>query len=167
MRSQVGQIIIAFALTLGCLFAPLSVVAQTAPPQQSTSAKIDGAYDEYFMSEDHRQKIYDTNRKRVSKAVLYNCLFPGVGNIYAEQYLLAGLAFVFTAFAGTFIGYGLVNKQPDVVAVGGVTALIAYGGSITTSVFGVERYNRELRQGLKIDQTSVGEVWTPALVLRF
>ena len=167
MRAQAAQVAVAFMLALACSLAPLRVVAQTPAAQQSPSTQIDGAYDEYFMSDEHRQKIYDANRKRVGKAVLYNCLLPGLGNIYAEQYLLAGLAFVFVAFSATFIGYGLANEQSNVVAVGGVTALIAYGGSIGTSIYGVSNHNRELRQGLKIGQTDVREVWAPALTLRF
>jgi hypothetical protein len=70
-------------------------------------------------------------------------------------------------FAATFVGYGLSTKQNTLLAVGGVTAGIAYGGGITTSVLGVSDHNRKLRQGLKIEHAEVREFWTPALALRF
>lgn len=123
-------------------------------------------YDDFFMSEEHRRQIYDQNRKRPGKAVLYTALLPGLGNIYAEQYLLAGLGIVLMVFAGTFVGYGVTTKQSNLVVIGAVTAGVAYGGGAATSLIGVSDFNRKLRQGLKIEQAGV-EVWTPTLVLRF
>lgn len=119
------------------------------------------------MSDDHRQKIYDESKKSHSKAALLTLAFPGLGNIYAEQYLLAGMAIVFMVFAATFVGYGISTKQNGIIVLGGVTAGIAYGGGIGTSLHGVSVYNRQLREGLKVEQASVAPAWTPMLTLRF
>lgn len=162
-RTTASHLLVAIAVAIACALAPLAVVAQTPPPQQSAVS----AYDDYFMSDEHRQKIYEENRQRPHKAVLYTLLLPGLGNVYAEQYLLAGLSFIFAVFAATFIGYGAVNSQPRIIAIGGVVAGVAYGGGIATSLIGVSDNNRRLRRGLKVDKTDVREVWTPTLVMRF
>ena len=153
--------LIAAAITLGCVVAPGALVAQSAPTQQSSSE----VYDDYFMSPEHRRAIYEESRKKPQKAVLYSLLLPGVGNVYAEQYLLAGLSFVLVVFAGTFIGYGIANDQPRIIAIGGVTAALAYGGGVATSLLGVSDHNRKLRQGLKVEGADVREMWTPTLVV--
>lgn len=143
-------------LTVAIVLAPMTAQAQT------TDA------DAYFMSDEHRQKIYDQARKKPARAVLYNLALPGVGNFYAEQYVLGGIAIVLTAFAGTFIAYGLSTKQSDVTVLGGVVAGVAYGGSIATSLIGISTYNAKLRQGLKVDRASATPefMFTP-LALRF
>lgn len=165
-RVHVVEFTLATLIAFACTFAPSGVVAQTAPPQQSV-VPAPSPYDDYFMSLEHRQKIYDENRRRPGKAVLYTLLLPGAGNFYAEQYLIGGVAVVLLVFAGTFVGYGLANNQPRVVLIGGVTAGLAYGGGMATSLYGVSQYNMRLRQGLKVDRTDVREVWAPALVWRF
>ena len=145
---------------------PNPAFGQQAIDTAQTSKPSSDAYDEYFMSDEHRRKIYDTNRKRPSKAVLYSLLLPGMGNIYAEQYLIAGIEFVLVVFAGTFVAYGASTSQPRIMVLGGVTAGLAYGSGIATSVVGVNQHNRKLRQGLKVGD-EIAELWAPPIVFRF
>lgn len=162
-RRNLAETLLALAIVASTMLSPLAVVAQTTPTQQTGAA----AYDEYFMSPEHRQKIYEENRKKPATAVGYTLLLPGLGNIYAEQYLLAGVGFVLMVFAGTLVGYGLSTKQPKIIVIGAITAGSAYGVGATTSLIGVSDYNRKLRQGLKVEHSDVREVWTPTLVMRF
>lgn len=142
---------------------------EPSPVVRTANAKNDQRphYDDYFMSAEHRKKIYEESRKSPTRAVLWTLAFPGLGNIYAEQYLLAGLAISFMAFAAVFVGYGLSTHQPKIVTLGGITAGIAYVGGGTTSLIGVAQYNRKLREGLKIEQTNLHETWGPTLAFRF
>lgn len=158
---------VALVIALACALAPLSVVAQETNPAQESSSSNDSYYDAYFMSDEHRQKIYEQNRKSQGKALLLNLAFPGLGAIYAEQYMVAGVAIVFMVFAATFVGYGISTRQRGIVVMGGVTAAVAYGGSILVGVHGVNVFNRKLREGLKVDGSAHSELWTPALTLRF
>lgn len=144
----------------------VAAVGSLAPSlAQAQSAE---AYDAYFMSAEHRQEIYEQSRKRPTRAVLYNLALPGVGNFYAEQYLLGGIAVVLTAFAGTFVVYGLSTKQSDVTVLGAVLGGVAYGGSIATSLIGVSSFNEKLRQGLKVDRADASRaVMLTPIVWRF
>lgn len=182
-RGKTIEMLLSVVLALCCALTAPVVVAQTPPPQQSEEQTAQESapqatplaeptatpspYGDYFMSAKHRQKIYEQNRLRPSKAILYSALLPGLGNIYAEQYLLAGLAITLTVFAATFLGYGLSSGQSNIIVLGAVTAGLAYGGGMATSLLGVSNHNRKLRQGLKVGDAEVREVWTPALVLRF
>ncbi len=168
MTRHFSQIVISVLLALACALSPTVVVAQQSEAQQTSEETTDeGLYGEYFMSDEHRREIYEQNRKSAGKAVLWTLLFPGLGNIYAQQYLLAGMAIIFMVFAGTFVGYGLSTRQPKIIVLGGITAGIAYGGGAATAIIGVSKYNAELRRGLKVDAGEFREFGVPILTLRF
>lgn len=151
MKRSFMQTALTLLLVVTCALAPNAVVAQQSEPEQTAEASDGSVYDAYFMSDEHRQEIYEQNRKSPGKAILWTALFPGLGNIYAEQYLLAGVSIIFMVFAATFVGFGLTTRQPRIVGLGGITAGIAYGGGGLASVIGVAQYNKELRRGLKVD----------------
>lgn len=169
MMSRISQTVVTLLMVATCALAPTAVVAQQSEPEQTAEpSSEDEIYDAYFMSPEHRQEIYEQNRKSSTRAILWTALFPGLGNIYAEQYLLAGMAIVFMTFAGTFVGYGLSTRQPKIITLGAITAAIAYGGGGVTSVIGVSQFNAKLRRGLKVDRAQrVREVWSPMVTLRF
>lgn len=166
-RSGSGRALLATALAAGLLAAPSSARAQQAtlpaqaPADRGTAldAPTPTADDPWFFGADHRQQLYEQSRLTPSQAVLRNLLFPGLGNIYTEQYFYAGLAMSLMAFAASFASYGLVTDQPEFLWTGAATAGIAYAGSIATSIYGVHDYNERLAMGLKLTATAA----TPGL----
>lgn len=145
------------------LVSPRTLMAQAAPAEQAPAASeqtdAEPAADEEFFGEAHRRRIYEQSQLSTTRAVLYNLALPGLGNVYAEQYFYAGIAFTLMVFTLVFEGYGLVTEQPQFLWMGGATALVAYSGSIATSIFGVRDYNRELREGLKLDDSVAQGPW--------
>jgi hypothetical protein len=115
--------------------------------------------DEEFFGEAHRRRMYEQSSLSATTAVLYNLALPGLGNLYAEQYFYGGIAFTLMVFTLVFEGYGLVTNQSEFLWIGAGTALIAYSGSIATSVVGVREYNRKLREGLKLETVSESGPW--------
>ena len=107
-----------------------------------------------FFSLEHREQIYEESRLQHSTATLRSLLLPGLGNIYVEQYFIAGLAFTAIAFSAIFVGFGLTSDRPDVAWAGLGLAGVTYAGSIGTSLYGVSQYNQQLRQSLKIGQAA-------------
>jgi len=157
--------LLCLTLAVSCALGPRVVVAQPAQPvQEEESAQTEA---DYFMSLEHRQKIYQQKRKRPGRAVALSLLLPGLGNLYAEQFLVGGLAFIFLAFSAVFLSYGIVTSQPRILRTGLILGGGTYVGALTASLFGVSDYNRELRQGLKVGKADFREVWTPAVTFRF
>ncbi|QDG51209.1 hypothetical protein FIV42_10795 [Persicimonas caeni] len=171
----------AFVTRLGWIFAvamlvlpPQITMAQQAPAaqvdttqQQSAEGAEEAAPeaqqadedDEEFFGEAHRRRMYEQSSLSTTTAVLYNLALPGLGNLYAEQYFYGGIAFTLMVFTLVFEGYGLVTNQSEFLWIGAGTALIAYSGSIATSVVGVREYNRKLREGLKLETVSESGPW--------
>ena len=154
-RSALGRLGWIAALVLcAALAAPAPLFAQDEPAAQATESTEASApsseqpADGQLFNEAHRKQIYRRSRLSTTTAVLYNLALPGLGNVYAEQYFMAGLAFSLMVFAGVFVSYGLVTRQSEMLWIGAGTAGIAYPTSIITSVVGVRDYNAELRQGL-------------------
>lgn len=178
-RNFFASRLLALVLAFLCGFTPAMVVAQgaepvvaEAAPDQQPTAEPDESSEDYFMSDAHRQRIYEQKRKKAGKAVLLSLALPGLGNIYAEQYLVGGLAFIFLAFTGVFLAYGLATQQPRVLGTGIILGVGTYTVSLGTSLLGVKRYNRLLRQGLKVEEMSVGVRpvpggWGTVLTFRF
>lgn len=173
---------------LGSAVGPRVASAQESSAQQATDAKhaapsnpsIEPANaaatshaprsgDPKFFSREHRQKIYEESRLSVAGAVGRNLLLPGLGNVYAEQYFYAGIAFSLMVFAASFVSYGLVTDQSEFLWTGAATAGVAYVGSIGTSIIGVRKYNLERREGLKVEAigsaeaTPFGPTWSPSV----
>lgn len=148
--------LITWTLILGGVLLSPGVGASLAHAQQAAPAEAE------FLSLEHRQQLYEQSRLTVSGAVGRNLLLPGLGNIYTEQYFYAGLAFSFLVFAASFVSYGLVTEQSEFLWFGAGTAGIAYIGSIGTSIVGVEKYNRERREGLKVERDAAPGPFAPA-----
>lgn len=123
-----------------------------APNAATNEPSSSNSQQDHPFSEANRRRMYESSRLSTSGAVLRNLAFPGLGNIYADQYFYAGIAFSFMVFTGVFVGYGLATDQSEFLWLGAGTAGIAYGGSIVTSIFGVQEYNAKLRQGLKLEE---------------
>ncbi len=142
------------------VLSPRVLMAQDAPaaqPETAEESPDSGQEQEReFFGEAHRREIYEQSALSTTTATLYNLALPGLGNIYAEQYFYAGIAFTLMVFTLVFEGYGLVTNQSEFLWIGGGTALIAYTGSIATSIYGVHDYNRKLREGLKLEEVSAG-----------
>ncbi len=100
---------------------------------------------------EHRRDLYRQSRLSPWAAAGWTMLLPGLGNLYAEQYLLAGLGFVSVTFSGSFLAYGYAVDNLALRALGFSFAGIAYGGGLGTSIAGVHRYNRQRRQSLGLD----------------
>lgn len=148
--------LVTWALILGGVLLSPGVGATRAHAQQAAPAEAE------FLGLEHRQQLYEQSRLTLSGAVGRNLLLPGLGNIYAEQYFYAGLAFSFLVFAASFVSYGLVTEQPEFLWTGAGTAGIAYIGSIGTSIIGVQKYNRERREGLKVEYAPAPGPFAPA-----
>ncbi len=162
---------VVWAATIACVtLAPNLALAQQAPttsnqkaaePSDAKTAEAPSHDDDYFFSEAHRRHLYEESRLSVSTAVWRNLVLPGLGNIYAEQYFYAGIAFSLLVFAAVFVGYGLVTDQSEFLWSGAASAGVAYIGSVATSIYGVRDYNLKLREGLKIEHTDASPFVMP------
>lgn len=155
---------LALAMVAGLLIvgAPARLHAQSeaSRPAHSnqTSADTGAEPDEHFFSDAHRRELYEQGRLRFSKAALLNLALPGLGNFYARQFFLGGTALTLMAFAAVFVGFGAVYSDPTYVWLGVGVLGVTYPGSIATSYFGVRKYNRELRESLRIDEARSGSL---------
>lgn len=116
-----------------------------------------------FFGEEHRKSIYEASRKTHTSATLWTLVFPGFGNIYAEDYLTGGIVGMLMVFSATIFAYGLLTDQSDILLAGGLGAAGAYVGGGVTANFAVYDYNQELRRGLKVEALKA----SPGLALRF
>ena len=98
----------------------------------------------------HRREIYEANRKSVATALGYTLLFPPLGDFYAEEYAWGAISGVLLAFTLIFAGYGFSSDQPRFYGWAAVSGASAYILAGTTAYFGVQAYNADLRQGLKV-----------------
>lgn len=109
-----------------------------------------------FMDLTQRRELYEVQKKSHLKAAGLSLLVPGLGNVYTEQYFIAAIAMSLGVFALVFAGYALTTDQPEFFIWSAVTAGVAYGTGITTSLFGVTAYNRDLRIRLKVPEKYAG-----------
>jgi len=116
-----------------------------------------------FFSDEHRQAIYEKSRKSHQSATLWTLAFPGLGNIYAEDYLKGGIFGMMMVFSATIFAYGLLTDQSDILLAGGIGAAGAYLGGGLTANLAVYDYNQELRRGLKVEALKQ----SPGLALQF
>ena len=135
--------------------------SQGEPDAESAGTDDSSTSDEEFFGQSHRERMYRESKLSTTRALLYTLAFPGVGNIYAEQYFLAGLAFSLMAFTTMFVLYGITTSQPEFVHMGLVTGGVAYLGGGLSSYLGVKRYNRRLREGFNFDDASSLQMRTP------
>ncbi|MFU8805547.1 MAG: hypothetical protein ACNA8W_17170 [Bradymonadaceae bacterium] len=127
-----------------------------------TEQEISPASEEFF-GPTHRMRMYDESRISHSRAALLTLAFPGLGNLYTEQYFAAGLAFSMMTFAAIFITYGLRSNRADVSWLGVGLAGATYGFGLGSSYQGVREYNRLLRRGLKIDDDELSRSSGPGI----
>lgn len=105
-----------------------------------------------FFTVDHRWEIYDKTKKSSGTAVLCTLAFPGVGNLYAEQYFV-GAAFVAVGvFSLIFVTFGLTTNQDDLIVFGAVTGGSAYIASGITAALGAQSHNEQLRRALALPE---------------
>ncbi|MGM0558723.1 MAG: hypothetical protein ACQEVA_20220 [Myxococcota bacterium] len=170
------------ATLLGCItLFSAPAAAQTASDEaesteedadDDTASSAPESEEEYF-GKAHRERMYEQSKLSPTKALLYTLAFPGIGNIYAEQYFLAGLAFSLMAFTTMFVLYGLTTQQPQFLHMGLVTGGVAYTGGAVSSYLGVRKYNNRLREGFNFRQVSgaspfdVPRVRTIGVTIRF
>lgn len=141
---------------------PDEASSSAADPAARADASGDASTsEEEFFGQSHRERMYKESKLSTTNALLYTLAFPGVGNIYAEQYFLAGLAFSLMAFTTMFVLYGITTSQPQFVHMGLVTGGVAYVGGGVSSFFGVKRYNKRLREGFNLDAASTHQRRTP------
>lgn len=107
---------------------------------------------EDFMSDSHRRELYRKGRLRYSRAALWTALLPGLGNFYAEQYFLGGLNMSTVGFSAVLIPYGFVTDQEGFIWAGLALIGVGYISGFATSYMGVRRYNRRLRQQLRVSE---------------
>lgn len=119
----------------------------------STSDGHTETSEQQFFGNQHRRELYRKGRLRYSTAALRTALLPGLGNFYAEQYLLGGLNASLMGFAVVVVPYGLATNQPMFIWGGAGIAGAAYISGFITSAIGVKRYNRTLRRRLRLTST--------------
>lgn len=121
---------------------------QTEP---DAAEKNSGRPEDYFGNA-HRRQLYEESKLEYSRAALWTALLPGLGNFYAEQYLIGGLNASLVGFTALLVPYGLVTDQLSFVWTGiGITGT-AYVSGFTTSLIGVRNYNRRLRRSLDVPE---------------
>lgn len=107
-----------------------------------------------FFGEAHRRQMYEQSRLHESTAILWTLAFPGLGNVYAEDYLMGAILGMVMVFGTTIVVYGLTTDQSDIVGLGAIGCGAAYLTGGITSVLTVKDFNRELRRGLKVENLS-------------
>lgn len=154
--------LLATLLALGFFLSPQLARAQTAEqPDPVVTDASKPADDGQLFDQSHRKRIYEAKKLSYGAAAAWGLAFPGLGNIYVDQYLLAGLAFISMVFSGFFVGYGVWTGQSDLLWTGIGIAGVTYGWSLGTALFGVKDANEELRRNLHLDD----EVAARGLVL--
>ena len=147
-------ITLATALLIALLPATSLAADEEATPAEEAEAtagyETAEIGDEDFFSQRHRHQLYEEGRLSYGRAAALTALLPGLGNFYAQQYFIGGLAASVMGFAAVFVPYGLVTRQPGFSWAGVGLAGTAYATGFITSWFGVQRYNRRLKQGLRI-----------------
>lgn len=149
-------------LCLSCLVGVPDAYAQDEP-SRGESAQVEAPSASETFSVEHRKELYEKGKKSTGRALLLTLLLPPLADIYAEQYLWAGVTTILLVFAATFASYGLVTDQPTFLTWAAVTGGISYATGGVTSVLGVQAYNRELRRALKVSQVPALEFSGPAL----
>jgi hypothetical protein len=132
------------SLALGTPARAAAATTESKPIEESVESTED-------FSLTHRKELYRQGRLSYGKAILFNTV-PGLGNFYANQYVLGGVALSLMGFVAVLIPFGLVTDQPTFTWFGVGVAGFAYTGSVTTSIFGVSTYNRRLRESLRLDE---------------
>lgn len=123
----------------------------------------ESGYDESFMDDTHRRKLYREGQLHYRTAALRTALFPALGNFYAEQYFIGGLNASLMGFAAVLIPYGLITEQLGFTWAGVGTVGAAYASGFITSAIGVRKYNRYLRRRLRLtDDPSATDASTDA-----
>lgn len=129
--------------------------------------------DSSFFGPKHRQQLYRKGRLHYSRAALLTLALPGLGNFYAEQYLLGGLSVTLMGFAAVLVSYGFATQQTEFSWIGAGTAGAAYTTGLITTYFGIRRYNHKLRRRLRLtdaldpDAAPSAPAIGPALGFRF
>jgi hypothetical protein len=146
LRSLLHGVMVALvaSLTLG---PPARAAAATTEPKDSEETME--SKEDFSLT--HRKELYRQGRLSHGKAILYNTV-PGLGNFYANQYVLGGVALSLMGFVAVLVPFGLVTDQPTFTWFGAGLAGFAYAGSVTTSIVGVSTYNRRLRESLRLDE---------------
>lgn len=139
------------AMALGLTLAPLAPLAAQEKHE--------------FFGPEHRRQIYESNKKSHVEATLWTAVFPGLGNFYAESYLLGGIFGMVMVFGTTIFAYGVATDQSDIMLWGGIGMGGAYLGSGITANFAVMDFNAELRRGLKVGEFEPAS--GPVLSIRF
>ena len=103
------------------------------------------------MDEAHRTELYDEGKRSRLEAVGWSLLLPGAGNIYAEQYFVAGAILTAVGFSLTFLGFGLATDQDKFLIYAAIGGGASYATGIATSVLAVDAYNDNLAQALKVE----------------
>jgi hypothetical protein len=107
--------------------------------------------------------MYEQSRLHESTAILWTLAFPGLGNIYAQDYLTGAILGMVMVFGTTILIYGVTTDQSDIIGIGGFGCGAAYLTGGITSVLSVRDFNQELRRGLKVQNPG----HSPGLALKF
>lgn len=157
-RWAFGPTVIGFVVALCLLANDLSVASAHSDGQsretsseQSCLSGTSKAPECDEKSDLERTRLYDQMALDYGRALGYSLLFPGLGNIYVEQYVLAGISFSLMAFSVVFAGYGLTTGQMRFTRGGVFLAGGVYAGASASSLLGVAHYNRRLRRELGVE----------------
>ncbi len=123
--------------------------------EQESSASSQTSMSDFF-DDAHRQQLYREGRLTYKRATLWTLALPGLGNFYAKQYLIGGIAASMMGFAALLVSYGLATQQSGFIWSGLGTAGSAYLGGMISSYFGVRAYNRRLRSRLRLSSNAPG-----------
>lgn len=97
-----------------------------------------------------RRELYEVARLEPREAVGRSALLPGLGNIYSDR-VFKGMCFMGVAGMSVGLIVGGIGRDERTFIIPGVIGLVgAYGGSMITSYFDVQRYNGDLRRRYKV-----------------
>jgi hypothetical protein len=127
--------------------------ASEAGEQEPDASSVDESSRDWF-DRQHRRQLYREGRLTYGRAALWTLLLPGLGNIYARQYVIGGVMASLMGFAALFVSYGWATGQSTFLWAGAGSAGTAYLGGLVTSYVGVNRYNELLEARLQLSSTS-------------
>ena len=158
-----------------------SPVPPPPPPEPAAQQEVPpppglGSYQAPPMLPDltFRMAQYSSRQKSAAVAFLLEFLtLPGIGCLYANAWLEAGIQWAAIAVSVTLIVIGEQGRvrSSSLVLGGGLLFVGARLFGIVASMLGVSRFNAELREELHLDvalaPTLLGDGGTVALALRF
>ena len=130
--------------------APVAAAAQEAEEEIDVAGAPSASSG---FSPEGRRRMYEASKLSTTTGTLRNLALPGLGNYYADDDFVGTIWMGLLAFGATSLGWALITDSTDFYFYAAGFAVVAYTGSIVTTIFAVDSYNDTLRRNLKVSPT--------------